>query len=721
MTDPEPTPASPTPQAALPPGALWTPEATTFVLDAPRATRVELIFFEPGERGAEQRRQDLEISSEGRWTGVVAGVPAGQHYAYRVHGVFDPGAGHRCNPAKLLIDPAARAISGPVGWHPSLADTVRREDGTLIASEEDSAPHVPRSIVVDPSFDWRGDQRPDRAWSDSVIYECHVRGMTMQHPNVPERERGTYLGLASEPLLDHLQALGVTAVQLLPVHHMGVEHHLVDLGLPNYWGYSTIGFFAPDARLATGADGRQVAEFKEMVRRCHARGLEVYLDVVYNHTAEGGDRGGVMSFRGIDNAAFYRLGLEHAGHYIDFTGTGNTFDLSNPLSLELVLDSLRYWATEMHVDGFRFDLAVTLGRTGSGDFDPAAGFFEAVRHDPVLRGCKLIAEPWDLGPGGYRLGEFPLNWSEWNGAYRDTIRRFWKGMGGQADEFASRLAGSADLFQSDPRPPQASINFITCHDGFTLSDLVSYERKHNEANGEHNRDGTDQNWSRNWGVEGPTDDADIRSLRDRVRRSMLLSLACSQGVPMLAHGDELGRTQLGNNNAYCQDGPLSWVNWDASAGDRAFLEFVRRAMAVRAANAVFRRTRFDPPHRHHAPEVEPAEPEAHDTMPFTWLKPDGSPMTESEWQDPEGKALVVLLHHEGADEGPADTALLALNNGDAPLRVKLPTPHEEGGWEETLHAARESTAAVPLEGDTAEIPAHCAVLYTWRPQGSSIA
>ena len=714
MTDLVPTPAAPTPQAALPPGACWTPDATTFVLDAPRATRVELILFEPGERGPEQRRHDLAVSPEGRWTAIVPNLPAGQHYGYRVHGRFDPGAGHRCNPAKLLIDPAARAISGPVAWHASLADTVRLEDGTPAPGEEDSAPHLPRSIVVDPAFDWRDDRRPDRAWSDTVIYECHVRGMSMQHPDVPKGERGTYLGLASEPVLEHLLALGVTAVQLLPVHHMGVEHHLVDLGLPNYWGYSTIGFFAPDARLATGADGRQVAEFKEMVRRCHARGLEVYLDVVYNHTAEGGDRGGVMSFRGIDNAAFYRLGLEHAGHYIDFTGTGNTFDVSNALSLELVLDSLRYWATDMHVDGFRFDLAVTLGRTASGDFDPAAGFFEAVRHDPVLRGCKLIAEPWDLGPGGYRLGEFPLTWSEWNGAYRDTIRRFWRGMGGQADEFASRLAGSADLFQADPRPPQASINFITCHDGFTLSDLVSYEHKHNEANGEHNRDGTDQNWSRNWGVEGPTDDPGIRKLRDRVRRSMVLSLACSQGVPMLAHGDELGRTQLGNNNAYSQDGPLSWVDWQASAEDHAFLEFVRRAMAVRAANAVFRRTRFDPSHRAHSADMEPAEPEAHDTMPFAWLRPDGSPMTEREWQDPEGKALIVLLHHEGAERATADTALLALNNGDTPMKVKLPTPHQQGWWEETLHAARQSVDAVPVEGDSPELPPHCAVLYTWR-------
>ena len=714
MTDSAAAHAPSTPQAALPQGALWTAESTTFVLDAPRAERVELILFEPGERGAEQRRLELVMSPEGRWIASVPGVPAGQYYGYRVHGPFDPAAGHRCNPAKLLVDPAARAISGPVAWHPVLADAVRRDDGVLAANDDDSAPRIPRSIVIDPAFDWKDDRRPDRSWCDTVIYECHVRGMTMQHPAVPEHERGTYLGLTAEPVLDHLLKLGVTAVELLPVHHMGVERHLVELGLPNYWGYSTIGYFAPDSRLATGADGRQVYEFKEMVRRLHERGLEVYLDVVYNHTAEGGDRGGVMSFRGIDNAAFYRLGLEHPGHYIDFTGTGNTVDLSNPLALELVLCSLRYWATEMHVDGFRFDLAVTLGRNASGDFDPSAGFFEAVRHDPVLRGCKLIAEPWDLGPGGYRLGEFPLNWSEWNGAYRDTIRRFWQGAGGQADEFASRLAGSADLFQADPRPPQASINFITCHDGFTLADLVSYEHKHNEANGENNRDGTDQNWSRNWGVEGPTDDQSIRSLRDRVRRAMMLSLACSQGVPMLCHGDELGRTQLGNNNAYSQDGPLSWVDWKVSAENQAFFEFVRRAMATRAGNAVFRRTRFDPPHRHHAADVEPAEPEAHDTMPFAWLRPDGSHMTESEWQDPDGKALVVLMHRDPGEEREASTALLALNNSEAPVTVKLPRPHEKGGWEETLHAARITTEPMAIDADEVEIPSHCAVLYTWR-------
>lgn len=698
----------------LAPGALWAPGATTFVLDAPCATRVELIFFEPGPRGPEQRRLDLVVSPEGRWTASVPGVPAGQHYGYRVHGQFDPAAGHRCNPAKLLLDPAARAISGPVAWHPVLADAMRREDGTLVANADDSAPYLPRSIVIDPAFDWQGDRRPDQSWANTVIYECHVRGMTMQHPGVPEHERGTYLGLTADPVLDHLLKLGVTAVQLLPVHHMGVEHHLVELGLPNYWGYSTIGYFAPDARLATGADGRQVGEFKEMVRRLHSCGLEVYLDVVYNHTAEGGDRGGVMSFRGIDNAAFYRLGLEHAGHYIDFTGTGNTLNLSDPLALELVLASLRYWATEMHVDGFRFDLAVTLGRNAWGDFDPAVGFFEAVRHDPVLRGCKLIAEPWDLGPGGFRLGGFPLGWSEWNGAYRDSIRRFWQGIGGQADEFASRLAGSADLFQADPRTPQASVNYITCHDGFTLADLVSYEHKHNEANGENNRDGTDQNWSRNWGVEGPTADPSIRSLRDRVRRSMILSLACSQGVPMLAHGDELGRTQEGNNNAYCQDGPLSWVQWTPSPENQAFLEFVCRAMEVRAGNSVFRRTRFEPPHRKHSADVEPAEPEAHDTMPFAWLKADGSPMTEGEWQDPDGKTLVVLLHQDAGGGGPAETALLALNNAESPLTVTLPRPHEEGWWEETLHAARASVEAAAVDGDVQEIPPYCAVLYTWK-------
>ncbi len=560
-----------------------------------------------------------------------------------MHGPYAPAEGHRFNPAKLLLDPYARAISGTMEWSDVLSGYPLRSDDPnrdLVPDSRDSAGAMPKSLVLDPGFAW-GDDAPLRtAWDRTVIYEAHVKGMTQLHPDIPEPLRGTYLGLASAPIIHHLKSLGVTAIELLPVHHVAAERRLSEQRLTNYWGYNSVGYFAPDVRYATpaGVPGSQVTEFKTMVKRFHQEGIEVLLDVVYNHTGEGSHLGPTLSFRGIDNATYYWPHPENPRLYTDYTGCGNTVDLRKPETLEFVLDSLRYWVRDMRVDGFRFDIAPVLGR-GDNGFSPASEFFARLRQDPILAGAKLIAEPWDLGPGGYQVGGFPAGWSEWNGKYRDTVRHFWRGDPGQVGSLASRLAGSSDLYEASQRPPQASVNFVTCHDGFTLQDLVSYEKKYNEANGEENRDGSNHNLSRNWGVEGPTDVVRTVHVRERIKRNFLATLAFSQGVPMISHGDELGRTQRGNNNAYCQDSPLSWIDWRLSQENQDLLAFVRNVFAIRAASPLLRRRTF-----FHAGDD------------LTWLRPDGLAMTEADWQDSSSHVLGMLIRvgASGEIEGGGD-------------------------------------------------------------------
>ena len=641
------------------PGASWTPASTRFLVASPHAAAVELCLFDGDGPGAAERRVPLERTS-GHWEVEVPGLVPGQRYGFRAHGPYAPTAGHRFNPARLLIDPCARAVAGAVAWHDALAgyDPHLGPDGPR-PDPRDTAALVPKCVVTDPAFDWCGDRAPATPWDRTVIYECHVRGMTKLHPAVPEPERGTFLGLAAEPVIGHLRSLGVTAVELLPVFHAATDRHLARLGLTNYWGYNPIGFFAPDARFATSAGGAQVTEFKEMVRRLHAVGIEVLLDVVYNHTVEGDHAGSTLGPRGLDNRAWYRLDPLDPLRTVDVTGCGNTLDTGGALVQDLVLASLRYWIEEMHVDGFRFDLAAVLGR-GDAGFDPDAPLLEAIANDPVISRAKLIAEPWDLGPGGYATGRFPRPWSEWNDRFRDGARRFWAGLPGTAAELASRLAGSSDIYPE--RSPLASINYVASHDGFTLQDLVSYERKRNEANGEDNRDGHDANWSRNWGAEGPALAPRVRHLRERAVRNFIATLAFSQGVPMLAHGDELGRTQLGNNNAYCHDGPLTWIDWDLTPAGSALLEFTRRAFALRAAIPAFRQGRFLT-----ASDVR-------------WHRPDGEPMRDADWADPSVHAFMMLFAAPGPEEAPL---LLLLNGGGRSRTFALP-PGAGPHWEPLL-------------------------------------
>jgi isoamylase len=654
-------------------GATWREHRTNFALYSAHATAVDLCLFRGATDAPEAERIPLQRTGD-VWHVEVEGVGPGQLYGYRAHGPYAPEQGHRFNPAKLLLDPCARALSGPLPWSAGLAshpDTEPGDPPPRSSDPLDSAGAMPKSVVVDPAFDWDEDRPPRTPWDRTVIYECHVKGMTMLHPEVPLPLRGTYLGLSSEPLLRHLASLGVTAVELMPAPPQAREPRLAGLGLTNYWGYSPIGYFAPDVRFAAGGPGGVVGEFKTMVRRFHAAGLEVILDVVYNHTAEGGRAGPTLAFRGLDNLAYYRVDAARPERYVDFTGCGNTLDLRRSPGLDLVLDSLRYWVEEMHVDGFRFDIAPVLGR-GDLAFDTGAPFFEAVRRDPVLSAVKLIAEPWDLGPGGYQVGGFPPGWAEWNGKFRDGVRRFWRGDTGTVGELAWRLAGSSDLYQAGNRGPLASVNFVTCHDGFTLHDLVSYEHKHNEANGEDNRDGTDHNLSRNWGVEGPAVSTQTARVRERVKRSLIATLAFSQGVPMLSHGDELGRSQHGNNNAYCHDSPLTWVHWDLDPPGQALLEFTRRVLAIRAATPALRRRDFFPSEPAGAPGL-------------TWLRADGTPMTPEDWSL-DGNHLLGMLYED------RDPFLLVVNGGGRSRVFVLPGG-PSGGWTVVLDTAREGERA----------------------------
>jgi len=605
------------PGKPYPLGATWDGEGVNFALFSENATAVELCLFDSVQPGAETQRIALTETTTHVWHGYLPGLAPGQLYGYRVHGPYAPADGHRFNGRKILLDPYAREIARDLTWDDALLGPRAGDD--LTASPLDSAPFAPLARVVSGAFDWAGDVAPATPWQDTVVYELHVKGFTKSHPEVPEKLRGTYAGLASEPSLRYLRMLGITAVELLPVHYHIDDRFLIDGGRVNYWGYNTLGYFAPDPRYAASGPEGAVVEFKEMVRALHAAGLEVILDVVYNHTAEGDARGPTLSFRGLDNAAYYRLAEDRA-HYVDFTGCGNSLNGQQPRVLQLIMDSLRYWVLEMHVDGFRFDLASALARE-LWDVDRLGAFFDIIQQDPVLSRVKLIAEPWDLGPGGYQVGNFPGLWTEWNGKYRDCVRRFWKGHGGTVGELASRLTGSSDLYQHNGRSPSASLNFVTCHDGFTLADLVSYNEKHNEANGENNRDGCNHNESWNCGVEGPTDDLAIHALRAQQRRNFLATLLLSQGVPMLLAGDEFIQTQGGNNNAYCQDSAVGWLDWELSAEQRAQLAFVRELIALRKSAPVFRRRRFFQGKPIHGAEVND----------LSWLKPDGTEMTEQDW------------------------------------------------------------------------------------------
>jgi isoamylase len=650
------------PGRPFPLGATWEGDGTNFSLFSEHAERVELCLF--GRDGAELRHE-LPRRTAFNWHGFLPGVGPGQRYGYRVYGPYDPTRGLRFNPAKLLIDPYAKAIEGAVDWN--AGRVLPYAEGSDAPDDSDDAAAIPKSVVIDPSFDWEGDQLLRTPWHETVIYETHVKGFTARHPGVREDLRGTYAGLASDEAIAYLKLLGVTAVELLPIHHIADEEFLHDRGLTNYWGYSSIGYFAPHALYsATGMRGEQVAEFKGMVKALHRAGIEVILDVVYNHTAEGNHLGPLLAFRGIDNPAYYRLDPNDPSRYVDFTGTGNSLNPVHPSVLRMIMDSLRYFVIDCHVDGFRFDLAAALAREFY-DVDRLSAFFDTIHQDPVLSQVKLIAEPWDVGPGGYQVGNFPVLWAEWNGIYRDTMRDLWRGESDMA-AFAGRFTGSSDLYRDDGRHPTASINFITAHDGFTLADLVSYDEKHNEANLEDNKDGTDDNRSWNCGVEGPTDDPVISDLRARQQRNFLATLLLSQGVPMLLGGDERSRTQRGNNNAWCQDNELSWYDWELDGGRSSLLDFTRRLLALRREHPVFRRTDFL--------DGGPAEANLPDAW---WFRPDGRQMAQRDWQSREIRELGVFLNGEltgiVSPRGEAvvdDSFVVLLNAGAAPVAFRLP-------------------------------------------------
>src|ERR687898_572297 len=615
------------PGTAYPLGATFDGTGTNFALFSEVAERVELCLFDPDPDNpgsfTETRLEVTEVDAY-VWHCYIPTVQPGQRYGYRVHGPWDPKKGLRCNPNKLLLDPYAKATAGDIDWDQSLfAYNFGEEDSR---NDDDSAAHMTHGVVINPFFDWEGDRRLGIPYNESFIYEAHVKGLTQLHPDVPEEQRGTYAGLAHPSVTAHLKKLGVTAIELMPVHQFVQDSTLLDQGLRNYWGYNTPGFFAPHADYASSQQGQQVQEFKAMVKAMHAAGIEVILDVVYNHTAEGNHLGPTLSFKGIDNPAYYRLVEDDQRYYMDYTGTGNSLNVRHPHSLQLLMDSLRYWVTEMHVDGFRFDLAATLAREFY-EVDRLATFFELVQQDPVVSQVKLIAEPWDIGEGGYQVGNFPPLWTEWNGKFRDTARDFWRGEPATLAEFASRISGSADLYQDDGRKPFHSINFVTCHDGFTLNDLVSYNDKHNEANGEENRDGESHNRSWNCGVEGPTDDPAVNALRLRQKRNFLATLFLSQGVPMLLAGDEFGRTQLGNNNAYCQDNEISWLDWKLDRPRRELLQFTRFLIRFRDEHPVLRRRHFFQGRRIRGSEVKD----------LAWFRPDGKEMSDEDWNNAEAR------------------------------------------------------------------------------------
>ena len=685
------------PGLPYPLGATWDGQGVNFALFSENATAVELCLFDTMDDAIEREKIQVIERSDQVFNCYLPDVRPGQLYGYRVHGAYKPEEGHRFNPAKLVIDPYAKAITSPIKWSDALfAYKIGDEAGDLAIDPENSAGSSPKSLVVDSAFTWGDDKQLRTPWNRTVIYECHVKGMTINHPQVPERLRGTFLGLVSDVMLDHFLALGITAVELLPVHHFVVDRHLADKGLTNYWGYNSIGFFAPDIRYATGGLGHQVYEFKSMVRKLHAAGIEVILDVVYNHTGEGNHLGPTLSLRGIDNKSYYRLQPDNPRYYTDFTGCGNSLNMMHPRTIQMIMDSLRYWVLEMHVDGFRFDLATVLARELL-EVNRLGTFFDIIHQDPVLSRVKLIAEPWDVGPGGYHVGNFPIGWAEWNGQYRDTVRKFWKGDNGLVPELASRLAGSGDIYQWSDRDAYASVNFVTAHDGFTLADLVSYEQKHNEANGENNNDGANDNHSRNWGAEGPTDDPGTRSLRERAMRNMLATLILSQGVPMISHGDEIARSQRGNNNAYAQDNELSWMNWELTDEQRRLLSYTQRLVALRQANPVLRRRQFF--------RGQLVSPVGHKDL--TWVRWDGEEMGPDQWNDPNNRFLGMLIDGNATDETDdrgrpikGDTMLLVVNSGDQPITFKPPAVAGEGMWLEVVDTAMEDAHEMRISDST---------------------
>lgn len=691
------------PGRPYPLGATYDGAGTNFALFSEVAERVELCLFDAD--GTETRITLPEVDAF-VWHAYVPTLGPGQRYGYRVHGPYDPPAGHRCNPNKLLLDPYSKAIDGTFRWNQSLFGYVFGDPDSR--NDDDSAASMPKAVVINPYFDWGNDRPPSHQYADSVIYEAHVKGLTQTHPGIPEHLRGTYAAVAHPAMIEHLNSIGITAIELMPVHHFANDSTLIEKGLSNYWGYNTISFFAPDPKYSSATSaGGQVQEFKAMVRTLHEAGIEVILDVVYNHTAEGNHLGPTLSMRGIDNAAYYRLVDNDKRYYMDHTGTGNSLNVGHPHSLQLIMDSLRYWVIEMHIDGFRFDLAATLAREFY-EVDRLATFFELVQQDPTVSQVKLIAEPWDVGPGGYQVGNFPPQWTEWNGKYRDTVRDFWRGEPATLDEFAYRLSGSADLYEHTARRPVASINFVTAHDGFTLRDLVSYNEKHNEANGEDNNDGESHNRSWNCGVEGPTEDPGINELRGRQQRNFLTTLLLSQGVPMICHGDELGRTQNGNNNGYCQDNELTWINW--ADADTGLLEFTRAVSALRANHPVFRRRRFFSG----KPVGRRGE---HGLADIAWFAPDGSEMTEEDWGASFAKSVAVFLNGQGIPDRDLrgqrvfdDSFFLCFNAHHEPLEFTLPPAAFGGVWRTAVYTGacppapvKEMHAAVTLAVDARSV------------------
>jgi glycogen operon protein len=691
-------------------GANWDGLGVNFSLFSANATKVELCLFDETGRTELERIELPEYTNE-VWHGYLPDARPGTTYGYRVHGPYDPAAGHRFNPNKLVLDPYAKAHVGALDWDDAcFGYTLGKDDLTF--DTRDSAPFMPKGRVIDPAFTWGRERAPRVPWDRTIVYETHVRGYTRLHPAVPEPMRGTYAGLGRKEVVDYIRSLGVTSVELLPIHSFVNDSYLLDKGLTNYWGYNTIGFFAPDPRYSAVPDF-VFAEFKEMVARLHDAGLEVILDVVYNHTAEGNERGPTLSFRGIDNASYYRLMPDEARYYINDTGTGNTLNMSHPRVLQMVTDSLRYWVTEMHVDGFRFDLGTILARETYG-FDEGHGFLDSCLQDPVLSSVKLIAEPWDIGPGGYQVGGFPPGWAEWNDKFRDTTRAWWKGDEGKLAEMATRLAASADCFNRRGRKPWASVNFVTAHDGFTLHDLVSYNEKHNEANGEDNRDGHSDNISWNHGAEGPTDDGEIVALRERQKRNMLATLLLAQGTPMLLAGDEFGRTQQGNNNAYCQDNEISWVNWDFGEREVELAEFVRKAIALRMSFPILRRSRFLT--GEYNPEL--------DVKDVRWLDPAGTDIDDDQWQEAHARCFGMLLDGRAQASGikrPAmdATVLLVLNAHHDVVKFTIPEVVGGNTWRCLLdtNAPEGDGIAAFHSGDEYMVTGRSVTLFVMEPDG----
>jgi isoamylase len=698
------------PGQAYPLGATFDGTGVNFALFSEVAEAVELCLID--DDGAETRIPLTEVDAF-VWHGYVPNLQPGQRYGYRVHGPYDPSRGHRCNPAKLLLDPYAKAIDGQIDGHSSLFSY--QFDDPAAVNEEDSLGHTMLSVVINPYFDWGHDRPPRHEYHDSVIYEAHVKGMTMTHPDVPDDVRGTYAGMAHPAMVEHLTKLGVTAVEFLPVHQFVQDSHLVDQGLNNYWGYNTIGFLAPhNGYAASGTRGQQVTEFKAMVKTLHEAGIEVILDVVYNHTAEGNHMGPTLAFRGIDNASYYRLVEEAPEHYYDTTGTGNSLLMRHPHVLQLIMDSLRYWVTEMRVDGFRFDLAATLARQFH-EVDRLSAFFDIIQQDPVVSQVKLIAEPWDLGDGGYQVGNFPPLWTEWNGKYRDTVRDYWRGEPATLAEFASRLTGSSDLYEHSGRRPIASINFVVAHDGFTLRDLVSYNEKHNEANGEGNNDGESHNRSWNCGVEGPTDDPEVNALRLRQQKNFLATLLLSQGVPMLAHGDEMGRTQMGNNNVYCQDNELSWMDWELDPDQTELLDFARQVIDLRRTHPAFRRRRFFAGDASHGGQSELGD--------ILWYSPEGQPMGDGDWSDGYARSIMVFLNGEGIAAPDVmgrpvtdDHFLLLFNAHHETVGFTVPDGIDTSSWSVVLDTSGAEHDSAYTTGDTVELLARAVVVLTGTPE-----